>query len=217
MKTCKLQLAAMAASLVGAMSASAAIVNFDDLPTLFSGSDIANWGDVPASYDGLAWSGWEVLQADGGSGSYQSVYKNSYGAPSGPNFAYNGGDGFETITTGGQLFDFNGALVTSFAYDDQYTSYSSHNLTVEGYNGATLVGAVTVSLSPSSFVALPSTADFQNVTTVVFISDGTGEYWGLDNFSYTPVPEPTTMIAGALLLLPLGVSTLRILRRFRTA
>jgi hypothetical protein len=35
--------------------------------------------------------------------------------------------------------------------------------------------------------------------------------------SYTPVPEPTTMIAGALLLLPFGASTLRILRRNRTA
>ena len=32
-----------------------------------------------------------------------------------------------------------------------------------------------------------------------------------------PVPEPTTMIAGALLLLPFGASTLRILRRNRTA
>ena len=33
----------------------------------------------------------------------------------------------------------------------------------------------------------------------------------------TPVPEPTTMIAGALLLLPLGASALRILRRKATA
>jgi hypothetical protein len=32
-----------------------------------------------------------------------------------------------------------------------------------------------------------------------------------------PVPEPTTMIAGALLLLPFGASTLRILRKSRTA
>ena len=31
----------------------------------------------------------------------------------------------------------------------------------------------------------------------------------------TPVPEPTTMIAGALLLLPFGASTLRILRKSR--
>jgi hypothetical protein len=35
--------------------------------------------------------------------------------------------------------------------------------------------------------------------------------------SGTPVPEPTTMIAGALLLLPFGASTLRVLRRNRTA
>ena len=33
----------------------------------------------------------------------------------------------------------------------------------------------------------------------------------------TPVPEPTTMVAGALLLLPFGASTLRILRKNRTA
>ena len=32
-----------------------------------------------------------------------------------------------------------------------------------------------------------------------------------------PVPEPTTMIAGALLLLPFGASTLRILRKNRAA
>ena len=38
---------------------------------------------------------------------------------------------------------------------------------------------------------------------------------GLDNV--TVVPELTTMIAGALLLLPFGTSTLRILRRSRTA
>jgi len=34
---------------------------------------------------------------------------------------------------------------------------------------------------------------------------------------FTPVPEPTTMIAGALLLLPFGASTLRILRKSRAA
>lgn len=41
------------------------------------------------------------------------------------------------------------------------------------------------------------------------------DYVGLSHiqFTGTPVPEPTTMIAGALLLLPFGVSTLRLLRR----
>ena len=44
-------------------------------------------------------------------------------------------------------------------------------------------------------------------TTLVTISQVTQ--------SFHQVPEPTTMIAGALLLLPLGASTLRILRRNR--
>ncbi len=35
-------------------------------------------------------------------------------------------------------------------------------------------------------------------------------------YNVTPVPEPTTIVAGALLLLPFGASTLRVLRR-RTA
>ena len=37
------------------------------------------------------------------------------------------------------------------------------------------------------------------------------------NIQILAVPEPTTMIAGALLLLPFGASTLRILRKNRTA
>jgi hypothetical protein len=32
-----------------------------------------------------------------------------------------------------------------------------------------------------------------------------------------PVPEPTTMVAGVLLLLPFGASTLRVLRKNRAA
>jgi hypothetical protein len=37
------------------------------------------------------------------------------------------------------------------------------------------------------------------------------------DFEPAPVPEPTTMVAGALLLLPFGASTLRLLRRKQTA
>jgi len=35
--------------------------------------------------------------------------------------------------------------------------------------------------------------------------------------SITPVPEPTTIVAGAMLLLPFGMSTLRMFRKSRTA
>ena len=37
------------------------------------------------------------------------------------------------------------------------------------------------------------------------------------NTEFTPVPEPTTIVAGAMLLLPFGMSTLRMLRKSRTA
>jgi hypothetical protein len=39
----------------------------------------------------------------------------------------------------------------------------------------------------------------------------------IDSITISSVPEPTTMIAGALLLLPFGASTIRILRRNRMA
>lgn len=43
-----------------------------------------------------------------------------------------------------------------------------------------------------------------------------GNDFAVDDISVIAVPEPTTMVAGALLLLPFGASTLRVFRR-RTA
>ena len=47
--------------------------------------------------------------------------------------------------------------------------------------------------------------------------DSTQKNVQFDLESANPVPEPTTVIAGALLLLPFGTSTLRILRKSRAA
>jgi hypothetical protein len=50
-----------------------------------------------------------------------------------------------------------------------------------------------------------------------------GNYWIVDEMTgdmaggMPVVPEPTTMVTGALLLLPLGASVLRKLRKNRTA
>ena len=54
---------------------------------------------------------------------------------------------------------------------------------------------------------------FQDLSTPL----GTPYGSALDNVVLTAVPEPTTLAAGALLLLPFGASTLRILRRKQTA
>ena len=50
-------------------------------------------------------------------------------------------------------------------------------------------------------------ATFPSVTPANYTA-----YW-----SNTPVPEPTTMVAGALLLVPFGMSALRLLRKKQTA
>lgn len=42
-----------------------------------------------------------------------------------------------------------------------------------------------------------------------------GDVQGAATVTFTPVPEPTTLIAGALLLLPFGASALRIVRKNR--
>jgi hypothetical protein len=53
----------------------------------------------------------------------------------------------------------------------------------------------------------------------LYTSASIGYYVTLDNvgLNVSAVPEPTTMIAGALLLLPFGVSTLRALRKHRNS
>ena len=60
--------------------------------------------------------------------------------------------------------------------------------------------------------------DPSNVGTWTSLGDGWDKASDVNVDVYgTPVPEPTTMIAGALLLLPFGASTLRILRKGRAA
>jgi len=53
-------------------------------------------------------------------------------------------------------------------------------------------------------------SQFGNPPTSLDSNDGFEE-WAA-NLGTSPIPEPTTMIAGALLLLPFGASTLRVLR-----
>jgi hypothetical protein len=69
---------------------------------------------------------------------------------------------------------------------------------------------------------LSSWTAFSDGTThyVIAFEDGTDMDFNdfvVEVSGVAPVPEPTTMIAGALLLLPFGASTLRILRRKRVA
>ena len=203
MKLEKLQIGILALTVAGATSASATIINFDDL---------AN-GTIPSSYQGFSWSGWAAFDGL----SYQTSYGNTYGGTSANKFGYNGGGALIVTTTGGGLFNFNGADVSTWAQNNSFAGFSSHTLTVKGYNGVTLVGSVTVNLSTTQF--LPLVANFNGINKLEFDNDGTdGHWWLLDNFTYNAaVPEPATVMAGALLLIPIGLSTVRKLRKSRAA
>jgi hypothetical protein len=71
----------------------------------------------------------------------------------------------------------------------------------------TLIGYINTARGNGTFT--------QYLDTWLKPNDGASQ--GLIYNALTPVPEPTTMIAGALLLLPFGASTLRVLRKHRKA
>ena len=100
-----------------------------------------------------------------------------------------------------------GDSLASLNFNISFAGSSSAPLTFDFYawNGASLVDWTTV------YYLQPNMGSVQ---------DPNSTYWWYDIHNpseYIPVPEPTTMIAGALLLLPFGVSTLRILRKKRAA
>lgn len=87
------------------------------------------------------------------------------------------------------------------------------------FNGA---GGHTVALDVSAPAAV--TSDYNamlsllgsntgNVGNYLWLTPGGSDHTFQGLVTTTPVPEPTTMIAGALLLLPFGASAMRILRK----
>ena len=116
--------------------------------------------------------------------------------------------------TGGATFDFEGAYFAAWADNP------SASVTVTGWRGSTLVGVeVFSSLNPNGFEFRES--GLKGLDALVFENDGTvGHLWLMDGFSdaiSVPVPEPATLVAGALLLLPFGASTFRFMRKNRAA
>jgi hypothetical protein len=108
-----------------------------------------------------------------------------------------------------------------------YLEGEINTLTFNGADGTTFYNdAVTAAAALGKNVTDDSDGDFGvialNLYSTVKVGDnqpvtinGTTYYASQDQLAIVPVPEVTTIIAGALLLLPLGASTLRILRRSR--
>ena len=120
--------------------------------------------------------------------------------------------------------------------DQAYTGSSQHGLlavdetAATGSFGGTVVGTSHLQIGDLSDppaeandllnIVPPETALYVTKDIALSVTLLPGQTYGFVTISevtqsFHQVPEPTTMIAGALLLLPLGASTLRILRRNR--
>jgi hypothetical protein len=139
-------------------------------------------------------------------------------------YGVTGQDGNQVLemdSTGNSLVDQivatpGGSYTLSFLYADR-AGVATSSATFDVYWN----GGLVANIFPVSTVMSPYSATLVALAnnTLEFRGTGTQDSYGgiLDNVQLTAVPEPTTMIAGALLLLPFGASTFRFIRKNRTA
>ena len=177
----------LGAVLVLAMTASsghADLITFDDLPS--PALDVP----IPNGYHGLNWSNFDYLTA---SLTAHNGYQNA--VVSSDNVAFNAGG---TLAV---------ASADPFTVNSMYLTGAWNNgldVTLSGYNGATLVHTTTVVVNTSgpSFVTL----DWANLTSLDFSSSGgtenpayvgfgSGTQFAMDNLLITsnPTPEPASI------------------------
>jgi hypothetical protein len=75
-----------------------------------------------------------------------------------------------------------------------------------------VVSAVIPNTYIGEFWGLVSDQTFDGIIVKGDGLSGSAETYNMDNMVYSAVPEPSTCIAGALLLLPFGLQTVRRLR-----
>lgn len=185
-------------SLVAGQAARADVLDFDDLVMNVSG--VLN---VPTPYKGFLWGtlGDTDLFAWGDS-SYTGVgnYGNSYNSPSGENQASNYGGPVLGRLASGNAFDFIGANFSTFTIYDALQFDSAALLTLEGFNGSTLVDSLTVNLGigydwvQANFLGITSL----RLTGSNAIVQPYQTRWMIDDFTFnatsTGIPEPATLL-----------------------
>jgi len=182
---------------------------------------LSNGSGVPGEY---------VVDTSTTRGLYLNGFTDSTGAPI--NTVYNSLASipyfqYKTDMTAGFLTGTSAAFtLVSFQLSGPFPTFGPQNITVEGFvAGNPTVAAFTDTRAVSGNTLSTWTENWSGVTTVEFgiISGGVFSAFGnsdniiLDNVvidtDVTAVPEAPTLLSGALLLLPFGASTLRILRR----
>ena len=216
----KLQIAILAVGLAGAMSASATIYSGSDFGSMSSYN--GNYVSVSPGYEALSYNSIPngdvdaVVGVRGPLGTLNSLsmsfqYSNPIGTGNAPfaafgisdNGLWNGsGNEFLIISLGGNQL--NGATQVH-VWDEQTGAEYLPSLW-----GSTL----------NSILGVNGFGNMEVMRAYAYIGDTGGPSSGsvdINSITVSTVPEPTTMIAGALLLLPFGASTLRMLRKTRTA
>ena len=193
-------------------TAHAAVMNFDDLVLNVSG--VVN---PPTPYQGVLWGDVGVPDlfawGDISYAATNSYANTNYGSPSGDIAASNYAGPVFASMANGAAFDFNGAYFSSQRQNNQLTSTSAKTLTLQGFNGATLVNSLAVNLDLNRIGYEWIQADFIGITSLKITGStdddripDSATTWMIDDFTYnaTPnqVPEPATMV---LALLGLGL------------
>lgn len=179
--------------------ASATLITFDDLAG----------GPIPNGYEGFDWNNFYV---EGGGGIPGTGYQ--YGLISSPNTAYNGSGNPASWVSSSTPFTLNSAYITG-AWNNGL------QVNVIGYNGGTELYDNTYTVSESSPTLI--IFNYVGVTEVYFKTSGgtpvvglhgSGTQMAMDNVTINgAVPEPTTLISGAMLLLSFGSGAFRQLRK----
>jgi len=198
----------------------AAILTFDGI----SASDTVVGGLAPdinslsPNYGGFSWTGgvqggyWGVLTK----ASYaQPGYNNQLPFPSGTNALINekGQIGSSLNIISGTPYVYNGAHFAPRTVNDYTPFYGASQLTINGYLGQSLLGSQTFSLSGGPLIYVPSTITgvIDRLEFVPILSGG-GYYFLIDNFNFTAVPVPPSVLllgSGILGMVGLGWSRRR--------
>jgi hypothetical protein len=186
----KKTIAILAASIALAASMTTTQAAFVNGNIGFTGLANLNTSSANTATAVTSWSSTAVL---GRSGDFLVIPNGTSATFAAPwNFNSGAVANFWTVTSGGQTFTFN---LTSSAIVSQ--------------------GGGSVTVNGTGFVSGSGTTVYQaTLMNWSFTSQDPNTGQGFTfSASTSAVPEPSTVVAGALLLLPFGVSTLRILRR----
>jgi hypothetical protein len=199
--------------------------NFDDQVAL----PLGTVGGVASSVSGPSASMTVSFIVDGQAlmGAVANVAAPPWLTPiNGVGFGAGGGDQADGVDATTYLTTGKGTGRVILTFADTYYlgllwgSIDTYN-SLDFYDGATLVGTVTgsqVTATPNGNQGANGTRYVNIFSDVVFdkVVARSEQAYAFE-FDNVAVPEPTTMIAGALLLLPFGASTMRFLRKSRKA